>query len=134
MSNSKGLLRQEVVKFHREQSLLGGIPKADLKARVMPGGAAELFEHLLATTPELVQEGELVRLRTHRVVLKMDEQQARAAIESAFETAGLAAPAVGDVLKASGVEQARAHHILQIAAEGTPVTNFGRTGAACGGA
>jgi selenocysteine-specific elongation factor len=46
--------------------------------------------------------------------LKQDEEQARAAIESAFLQAGLAAPAVGDVLKASGVEPARARTILQI--------------------
>jgi selenocysteine-specific elongation factor len=108
----KSQLLAAVWKFHREQSLLGGIPKADLKSRVMPVGAPELFEHLLATSPELVQEGELVRARSHRVVLKMDEQQARTAIEAAFETAGLAAPAVNDVLKASGVEHSRAHSIL----------------------
>ena len=48
------------------------------------------------------------------MVLKQDEEQARAAIESAFERAGLAAPAVNDVLKGSGVETARARSILQM--------------------
>ena len=48
------------------------------------------------------------------MVLKLDEEQARAAIESAFEKAGLAAPAVADVMKASGVEPARARSLLQI--------------------
>jgi selenocysteine-specific elongation factor len=110
----KAKLLAAVRQFHREQSLLPGIPKQDLKGRVFPDGASEVFEHLLATTPELTQEGETVRLRTHRVVLKIDEEQARHSIEAAFATAGLAAPAVNDVLKSSGIESARARSILQI--------------------
>jgi len=103
--------------FHRANSLLPGIPKQDLKAAVMADAPAEVFEHALAGThgtAELMQDGEVVRLKSHRVVLKQDEEQARAAIESSFERAGLAAPAVADVLKASGVETGRARSILQI--------------------
>jgi selenocysteine-specific elongation factor len=107
-------LMAAVREFHAKQPLLKGIPKQDLKGRVMAAGSADLFEHLLASAKELVQEGELVRARGHRVVLKLDEQQARAAIEAAFESAGLAAPAVGEVLKASGIEHSRAHSILRM--------------------
>lgn len=100
--------------FHRANSLLPGIPKQDLKSAVMADAPVEVFEHALAGTPELIQDGEVVRLQSHRVVLKQDEEQARSAIESSFERAGLAAPAVANVLKASGVEPARARSILQI--------------------
>jgi selenocysteine-specific elongation factor len=100
--------------FHREHSLLPGIQKQDLKTIVMADAPAEVFDYVLAGAPELTQDAEVVRLKSHRVVLKQDEEQARAAIESSFERAGLAAPAVGDVLKASGVEPARARSILQI--------------------
>jgi len=100
--------------FHRANSLLPGIPKQDLKAAVMSGASPEVFDHTLTGTTDLIQDGEVVRLKSHRVVLKQDEEQARSAIESSFERAGLAAPAVADVLKASGVETARARSILQI--------------------
>lgn len=100
--------------FHRTHSLLPGIPKQDLRNAVMPDAAPEIFERILSAAPELTQEGEVVRLKTHKVVLKQDEEQARAAIRNSFERAGLAAPAVQEVLKASGVEQARARSILQI--------------------
>jgi selenocysteine-specific elongation factor len=100
--------------FHKEHSLLQGIPKQDLKAAVMADAPVEVFEHTLAAATELIQDGDVVRLKSHRVVLKQDEEQARAAIESSFAKAGLAAPAVTDVLKASGVEPARARSILQI--------------------
>ena len=100
--------------FHKEKSLLPGILKQDLKTRVMPRAPAEIFEHALASATELTQDAEVVRLKSHRVVLKQDESEARAAIETAFEKAGLTAPAVADVLKTSGVENARARSILQI--------------------
>jgi len=100
--------------FHREHSLLPGMPKQDLKSAVMAGAGSEVFEHVLASTRDLTQDADIVRLKTHRVVLKQDEEQARAAIESSFERAGLATPAVNDVLKVSGVEPARARSILQI--------------------
>ncbi|MGD1071238.1 MAG: selenocysteine-specific translation elongation factor [Bryobacteraceae bacterium] len=107
-------LAETVRQFHRDHTLLPGIQKQDLKGRVIPRAAPEIFEHILATTPEVVQDGEVVRLRGHRVVLKLDEEQARGAIETAFERAGLTVPAVEDVLKLSGVEAARARSILQI--------------------
>ncbi len=100
--------------FHRANSLLPGIPKQDLKAAVMGAASAEVFDHILAAASELTQDGEVVRLKTHKVVLKQDEEQARAAITSSFERAGLAAPAVHEVLKASGVEAGRARSILQM--------------------
>jgi selenocysteine-specific elongation factor len=62
----------------------------------------------------LTAEGEIVRLKTHRVVLKHDEEQARTAIEGAFEKAGLAVPALAEVLAKSGIEPARARSVLQI--------------------
>jgi selenocysteine-specific elongation factor len=55
-----------------------------------------------------------VRLATHKLVLREEEEQARGAIERAFEQAGLAVPAVPDVMAKSGVELKRARSILQI--------------------
>jgi selenocysteine-specific elongation factor len=69
---------------------------------------------LLAASKSLVVEGEIVRLAAHRVTLRQDEEQARASMERAFEEAGLAVPALPEVLAKSGVETARARTILQI--------------------
>jgi selenocysteine-specific elongation factor len=107
-------LTAAVRQFHKDQSLLPGIPKQDLKGRILPDAAPEIFDRILSTSPELVQDGEVVRLKSHRVVLKIDEQQARETIESAFETAGLTAPAVQEVLKSSAIEPARARSVLQL--------------------
>jgi len=100
--------------FHRANPLLPGIAKQDLRGRELAAAPPFLFEALLAETKDLAVEGETVRLRTHKVVFKEDEEQARTAIERAFEQAGLAAPAVSEVLAKSGVESARARSLLQI--------------------
>ena len=82
---------------------------------LLPKAAPEIFTQVLdAAVPDVVQEGEIVRLKTHRVVLKVDEEQARASIESAFGQAGLSAPTVQEVLQSSGLEAARARSVLQI--------------------
>jgi selenocysteine-specific elongation factor len=107
-------LVKEIRGFHAHNPLLPGIPKQDLRSRVLPDAPAFLLDALLADARDVVVEGETVRLRSHKVVLKEDEEQARGAIERAFEQAGLATPAVAEVLAKSGVEQVRARRLLEI--------------------
>jgi len=105
---------ETVRQFHRAQPLLPGIAKEDLRARELPQAPPFVFDALVAGLKDLALEGETVRLSTHKLVLKQDEEHARTAIERAFEQAGLAVPAVSEVLAKSGVEAARARSLLQI--------------------
>ena len=107
-------LRKTVEEFHRSHPLLPGPPRQELRSRLWPEAPPFLLDAVLTGMPELAAEGEVVRARSHKVVLKQDEEQARAAIEGAFENAGLATPAVSEVLAKSGVEAARARSLLQI--------------------
>jgi selenocysteine-specific elongation factor len=107
-------LVETVRDFHRSHPLLPGIAKEDLRGRELGEAPPFVFDALLAEAKETVVDGETVRLRTHKVVLKQDEEQARAAIERAFEQAGLAVPALSEVLAKSGVESGRARSLLQI--------------------
>jgi selenocysteine-specific elongation factor len=100
--------------FHQKNPLLPGIPKQDLRGRELPDSPPFLIDALLAQAREIAVEGENVRLASHKLVLKQDEEQARGAIERAFEEAGLAVPALPDVLAKSGVEASRARSLLQI--------------------
>ena len=103
-----------VREFHKNHPLLPGVAKQDLRGRELPDAPPFLIDALLAQTKEIAVEGENVRLANHKLVLKQDEEQARAAIERAFEQAGLAVPALAEVLAKSGVESARARSLLQI--------------------
>jgi selenocysteine-specific elongation factor len=105
---------QAVREYHQKQPLQPGIAKQDLRSREMAKAPPFVMDALLAAATELVVEGETVRSRGHTLVLKQDEEKARAAIESAFEKSGLATPALAEVLAKSGVEPARARTLMQI--------------------
>ena len=107
-------LQRELAEFHKSQPLQRGAPKEELRAKLLPTAPADVFEELLAMQKQVVADGNLLRLATHKIALKEDESQAKAKIEAAFQKAGLFAPSQDDVLAASGVDQKTARTILQI--------------------
>jgi len=110
MQAARARIVQTVREFHRQNPLLPGIARQELRG----GAPVFVLDALLAETREIVAEGELVRSRGHKLVLTGDEEQARGKIERAFENAGLAVPAMAEVLAGAGVEAARARSLLQI--------------------
>jgi selenocysteine-specific elongation factor len=112
--SARDRLVKSVREFHAANPLLPGVARQDLRARTLTGAPPFVLDALLAVAKEVVVEGETVRLRTHKLVLKEEEEQARQAIERAFESAGLAVPGVPDVLAQAGVETARARTLLEI--------------------
>jgi selenocysteine-specific elongation factor len=111
---ARARLVQTVREYHQKNPLQPGIAKQDLRSREMAKAPPFVMDALLAAATELVVEGEMVRSRGHTLVLKQDEEKARAAIESAFEKSGLATPSMAEVLAKSGVEAARARTLMQI--------------------
>jgi selenocysteine-specific elongation factor len=99
--------------FHRENPLLAGMQKQELRSRELAGAPPFLLDAMIEREPGIVAEGETVRLATHQVVLKQDEERATAAIEKAFLEAGLGVPAVNDVLAKSAVAAGRARSLLE---------------------
>lgn len=112
VSTVSAKLRALTAEHHKLQPLAAGISREDLRSRVLAGASQDLFDALLQQNRELVSEGEHVRLKTHRVSLAHDEEQALRAIERAFESAGLAVPATADVLAKTGVAKDRAKALL----------------------
>jgi len=107
-------IAKAVAQFHKENPLVPGIALQVLRNREMPLAPPRVMDALIAAAEGLTVEGETVRSRNHRIVLKDDEEQARMAIERAFEQAVLAVPAVAEVLAQSGVEAQRARTLLEI--------------------
>jgi selenocysteine-specific elongation factor len=107
-------LVKTVREFHQKNPLLPGVARQDLRGRELRDAPAFLMDALIADAKDIVAEGETVRSRGHKLVLKEDEEQARAAIERAFDETGLAVPSLPEVLSKSGVEAARARSLLQI--------------------
>lgn len=99
--------RQALTLYHQQHPLEMGMPKVAAPVQ----GA--LLEFLLATISDITSEGDLVRLVSFRPQLKADEDEAKTKIESLFRQAGLAVPAVSEVLKGSGIDANRSRTILQ---------------------
>src|SRR5439155_17646243 len=112
--SARDRLVQTVREFHQKHPLLPGMVRQDLRGRELQDAPAFVLDALISDAREIVAEGALVRSRGHKLVLKQDEEQARAAIERAFDETGLAVPALAEVLAKSGVEAARARSLLQI--------------------
>ena len=103
--------------FHKKNPLLPGVSKEALRTKVFPSAHPFLIEAVLRQLEEKKQialAGETVRLQTHQIVLKEEEEQAKRQIAKAFEQAGLAVPSVKEVLGKLPVERQRAEKILRI--------------------
>ena len=107
-------IRESLKQFHRANPLLAGMAKEEVRSRSLGGAPAFLLDALLKQTRDVVAEADLLRLASHKVTFKEDEDVALAKIESAFERAGLAVPATTEVLASCGVEASRAKSLLQI--------------------
>ncbi len=105
-------------KYHREKPLLQGMPKEELKSRLLPSNpsgrpwlpaadssrmaAQRLFKKvvdLLEKEGKINAGKEFVRLTSHKVRLKGEEEAVKRNIESAFLKAGLSPPAREEAVK-----------------------------------
>ena len=107
-------IHEYLKQFHRQNPLLAGASKEELRSKHLAGAPAWLMDALLARSKTLAADAETVRLSSHKISLKQDEEEASTKIENAFRTAGLATPAMQEVLGKSGVESNRARTILQL--------------------
>ncbi len=111
-------LQQTLFEFHASHPLQPGMPKEQLRSRVLAGAPPFLLNALLLRAKNVVSEGEFVRLDSHRVAFKAEDQQALDRIEWLFRQAGLAVPPATEVLAKSGISPDRAHQLLQILLRG----------------
>jgi selenocysteine-specific elongation factor len=113
---SKKLLAR-VESFHKENALLPGIAREDLRASLGRRVRAETFR---AALEELVQrnklaaQGEFVKKPGAEIALTPEEAKAKEQIEQAFAKAALAVPSVKEVLAQLVIESRRAEKILQL--------------------
>lgn len=110
-------LLAKVERFHKENPLLPGITREELKAslgrRVRPETFAAAVQ-LLTEQKKLSVQGEFVKKAGAEITLAPEEVRAKEQIVQAFAKAGLAVPSVKEVLAQLKIETARAEKLLQI--------------------
>ena len=107
-------MHETLKQFHRGNPLVPGLSKEELRGKQLPGAPPGLLDALLVLAKTVTSDGETLRLTSHKISLKQDEEDASAKIESAFRAGGLAVPSMQEVLGKSGVEASRARSILQL--------------------
>jgi selenocysteine-specific elongation factor len=110
-------ITEKVERFQKENPLLPGISREDLRASLGKRVRSEAFR---AALEELVAQrrldapGELVKKAGSEIALLPEEAKAKEQIEAAFASAGLAVPSVKEVLAKLTIEAKRAEKLLQI--------------------
>ncbi len=110
-------IAEKVEKFQKENPLLPGISREDLRASLGKRVRTETFR---AALEELVSQkkldayGELVKKAGSEIALRPEEARAKEQIEAAFASASLTVPSVKEVLAKLSVEARRAEKLLQI--------------------
>jgi selenocysteine-specific elongation factor len=103
--------------FHKENTLLPGIPREELRAAAGRRVRTETFRAALeelAKQKKVDLEGEVVRKTGMEITLTPEEARAKEQIEQAFRKSGLVVPSVKEVLAELAIENKRAEKILQI--------------------
>ncbi len=114
LASRRARIQSALAAFHKQNPLLPGMSKEDLRSRELAGAPPFLLDIVLKSTPAVIAEGDLVRLSSHRLALKGEEEQALKKIEDAFANTGLAVPGAQEVLRNCGVDAVRARSLLQI--------------------
>jgi selenocysteine-specific elongation factor len=110
-------ISEKVEKFQKENPLLPGISREDLRTSLGKRVRAETFRAALEeliTQKKLDAPAELVKKAGSEITLQPEEAKAKDQIEAAFSAAGLAVPSVEEVLAALAIETKRAERLLQI--------------------
>jgi selenocysteine-specific elongation factor len=113
----RSAITEKVDRFQRENPLSPGITREDLRSsigrRVKPEVFRAALTELIAQN-NLEVKGEVVKRPGTAITLQPDEQAAKAKIEAAFRSGGLAVPSVKEVLSGLSVEAKRAEKLLHI--------------------
>ena len=103
--------------FHRQNPLVAGIAREDLRAAMGRRVRVETFGAALRDLTKqnkVALQGKLVKKPGSEITLTTEEARAKQQIEEAFRNAALAAPSVKEVMSRLALESRRAEKILQI--------------------
>ncbi len=101
--------------YHQANPLKAGMPREELRRRLISGEDAKLFAHLMRKLEggqSVVADKDLLRLPEHQVQLAGADQALRERIEKAYAAGGLAPPNWAEVVE--GVNPAQAKQVVGV--------------------
>jgi selenocysteine-specific elongation factor len=110
-------LAARVEKFHKENPLVPGIAREELRAMLGKRVRVETFQTALdelIAKRKVAVHGDLVKKPGTEITLTAEEKRAKEQISSAFQKAGLTVPSAKEVLSQLAIDSRNAEKILQI--------------------
>lgn len=110
-------IAEVLARFHKENPLSPGMAREDLRSTLGKRVRPEIFRTAvedLAREKKLEVQGERIKRAGAEIEMLPEEARAKEQIEQAFSSAGLAVPAVKEVLAKLPVESKRAEKLLQM--------------------
>ena len=110
-------ITEKVERFQKDNPLLPGISREDLRASLGKRVRSETFRAALeelAAQKKIDMQGEVIKKAGSEIALLPEESKAKEQIETAFVSASLAVPSVKEVLAKLTVETKRAEKLLQL--------------------
>jgi selenocysteine-specific elongation factor len=102
---------------HRENPLMIGLAREELRERILPGGEPEIARFVLermARAGEIRLEKEFAAAAAHQVSLGEEEERILELVESAFRGAGLNPAGIDEIVAGNGLDAARARRIYHL--------------------
>jgi len=95
LQKARDEVMETIETYHRNFPLKTGLLKEELRSRTSTAKNPKLFNYLinqLSQEGDVVQEKEIVRLKTHKVTLAQDQKEARRKLETIYAKSGLEPP------------------------------------------
>ena len=114
LSALEAKLRSRLAQHHKDKPLEAGLSREAARTELLPQAPPALLDLLLSRAPNIVAEGDHLRLKTHQVKMAGAEDAAARKIAAAFLQAGLLVPSVEEVLKSTTLPIPQAKAVLAL--------------------
>ena len=110
-----------LARFHRENPLMRGLPREELRERILPGGRPEVARFVLdrlAAEGRIRLEKDLAAAAGHRLELSPEEERLRTFLEDRFREGGLNPSTIEEIVAEGGLDASKAQRIYHLLVAG----------------
>jgi len=109
-----------ILEFHGRYPLRPGPSKEEVKSKLPKTVEAKLFQHILkelVDLKEVLVEKDKLRLSTHRVSLRDDQERLKNKVERLFAQAGLQSPSIKELASSLSTDESEVRNVVRLLVE-----------------
>ncbi len=109
-----------ILEFHQKYPLKPGPSKEEVKSKLPKSMETKLFQRMLkdlVDSKQLVVEKDKLRLSTHRVSLREDQQRVKNRVETLFVKGGLQSPSLKELASKLSIDESEVRNVVHLLME-----------------